>query len=252
MILIIDIDSKIPNLALKKIEKFYEEQGEEVVWNMPIMAHQADKIYVSCVFKDNRHLCEQWEGRSEIGGSGYDLTINLPPEIDAVKPHINMGFTSRGCIRNCKFCIVPEKEGRIHIDGDLFDIWDGKSKAITLLDNNILALPEHFKLICRQARENKIKVDFNQGLDHRLLTQEVVDILKTIRHDELRFAFDSPRQINTVSRAISLLKKNNIKQAFWYVLTGYETTFNEDLERLNYLNHKGRPPMSKDILKNRN
>lgn len=239
MILIIDIDSKIQNLALKKIEKFYQDQGQEVIWNMPIMAHRADKIYVSCVFKDNRHLCEQWEGRAEIGGSGYDLNVKLPAEIEAVKPRINMGFTTRGCIRNCKFCIVPEKEGKIKVVGDLFDIWDGKSKTVTLLDNNNLALPDHFNLICRQAKENKIRLDFNQGLDHRLLTQDIVNTLKTIRHEELRFSFDHPRQIKTVSKAISLLKENKINRAFWYVLTGFDTTFGEDLERLNYLKSQG-------------
>ena len=115
MILIIDIDSRIPNLALKKVELYYTRLGEKVAWNMPIYAAIADKVYVSCVFSKNRHLAEEWEGRAEIGGSGYSLSKELPPEIEAVRPKINFGFTTRGCIRNCPFCIVPEKEGKFRV-----------------------------------------------------------------------------------------------------------------------------------------
>ena len=106
-ILIINIDSKkIPNLALKKIEKYHLDKGDEVMWDMPLFAHLSDKIYVSCVFEKNKKQCETWGTRAEIGGSGYDINSKLPEEIENIKPRINLGFTSRGCIRNCKFCIV--------------------------------------------------------------------------------------------------------------------------------------------------
>lgn len=234
-ILIIDIDSKIANLALKKIEKYYLDQGDEVIWNFPLARTSVDKIYVSCIFDWNKKLCEEWEGDAEIGGSGWDYLKQLPPEIDAIKPRINYGFTTRGCIRNCKFCIVPKKEGKIRVEGDIYDLWDGESKSLTLLDNNILALPSHFETICRQLRKEKLTVDFNQGLDHRLLTQELVVLMKTIRHKEYRFAFDHPNSRPTVERAIKLLQKNGINRCNWYVLVGFDTTIEEDLYRLNYL-----------------
>jgi len=236
-ILIIDIDSKIPNLALKKIEKYYLNRGNEVVWNFPLYKPLADKIYVSCVFKRNRSKCFDWEDDPKclIGGSGYSLSINLPDEIEKIKPRINMGFCSRGCIRKCPWCIVPEKEGKIRAVGDLLDLWDSESKDIILLDNNILALPEHFKLICKQARENKIRLDFNQGLDCRLLNQDIIDELKTIRHKELHFAFDSLDYFDDVDRAITLLQKNGINRCTWLMLTGFNTTLEEDLFRANYL-----------------
>ena len=237
-VLLINIDSKrMPNLALKKIEKYHLNRGDEIMWDMPLARLIAGKIYVSCIFERNRKKCFDWEDDPKclIGGSGYDLKITLPEEIEKVKPHINLGFTTRGCIRHCEFCIVPEKEGRIRIVGNLLDLWDGKSKDIILLDNNILALPKHFKLICKQARENKIRLDFNQGLDCRLLDQDIVDELKSIRHQELHFAWDNFEDFESVRSAIKLLRKNNINRCNWLILVGFNSDFECDLTRVNYL-----------------
>ena len=236
-ILLINIDSTIPNLALAKIAKYHQDKGDEVFWDIPLI--KCDKIYVSCVFTKNRHEAEQWMGKAEIGGSGFDLTTNLPSEIEAVKPHINLGFTTRGCIRKCPFCIVPQKEGGIRSVGDLLDLWDGNTKDVVIMDNNILALPEHFETICKQAIANKIRVDFNQGLDHRLLTPEIVGLLKRISHKDYKFAFDHPSYLPTVDNAITLLQANGIRRSTWYVLSGYNTTFEQDLDRCNYLKSRG-------------
>lgn len=240
-ILIIDIDSKIINIALKKIELYHQRRGDHVLWDLPLWSEEwADRVYVSCIFIENRDQCFDWEGFAAIGGSGYDLTMKLPPEIEIVRPHINLGFTSRGCPRDCPFCIVPRKEGKFTVVGDLLDLWDGDTKSIlTVMDNNILADTEHFRKICGQARDNRIRVDFNQGLDHRFLTGEVVTELKTIRHKEFRFAFDNPEDLPGVDNAISLLQSNGLRSSFWYVLVGFDTKFREDLMRLNYLRDRG-------------
>lgn len=243
-VLLIDINSKIPNLALKKVEKYYKDRGDEVVWDMPLDAINADKVYVSCVFKpvteDEQSKVDYWVNfpKALVGGSGYSLDITLPDDIESIKPRINYGFTTRGCIRKCKFCIVPQKEGKIRVVGDLLDLWDGKSKLVTLLDNNILANPTHFKYICKQARDNKIRLDFNQGLDHRLLTEDIVTELKITSHVEYRFAFDHPSYIKTVDRAIDLLQSHQINRCSWYVLIGFETSFEDDLFRLNHLRNR--------------
>ena len=234
-VLVIDIDSKIPNLALKKVEKYHTDRGDEVMWNMPLAKDIADKIYVSCVFTKNKTRCDIWEGFAEIGGSGYSLKVKLPPEIESVKPRINYGFTTRGCIRSCKFCIVPEKEGKIRVEGDLLDLWDGRAKQVIIMDNNILALPDQFELVCKQARDNHIKIDFNQGLDHRLLTPNIVEIMTSISHTEYRFAFDYPAYLPSVEKAIKLLRQGGINRCNWYMLVGFDTTPEEDLMRANYL-----------------
>jgi len=234
-ILLIDIDSKMPNLALKKIEKYHLDKNNQVIWNFPLSQKDCDAIYVSCIFDWNKNKAKEWEGIAEIGGTGYSLDICLPTEIENIKPHINLGFTTRGCIRNCPFCVVPKKEGKTRIVGDLLDLWDGKSKDIMLMDNNILALPEHFRLICEQAQKNRIRIDFNQGLDHRLLNKDIVSILKQTPHKEYRFSWDNINSEQTVLNAINLLKENGINHSMWYCLVGFNTTPEEDIYRLNTL-----------------
>ena len=233
-----NIDSVIPNLALKKIEKYHLDKGDEVIWDLALALNLVDKAYVSCIFPENRYKCLIFEGRALIGGSGYSLTIRLPPEIEIVKPRINWGFTTRGCIRKCYFCFVPEMEGWIHIVGDIYDIWDEESRKLYIMDNNILALPNHFKLICEQIRKEKLRVDFNQGLDHRLLTEELWHELLTLKHiHEIRFAFDDIAYKKTVIKALELMSKNGLKdwQTRWYVYAGEKDTFETVYERLNIL-----------------
>jgi hypothetical protein len=74
-VLLIDIDSTIPNLALKKVEKYHLDRGDEVIWDIPLAKNIADRIYVSCIFTKNKDKCQFWEGIAEIGGSGYSLDI---------------------------------------------------------------------------------------------------------------------------------------------------------------------------------
>jgi hypothetical protein len=250
-VLLIDIDSRIPNLALKKIEKYHIQCGDEVIWNMPLWSNIADKVYASCVFTENRDEAASWEGVADIGGSGYDIGKNLPPEIEAMKPHINLGFTSRGCIRHCPFCIVPEKEGEFHTVGDLYDLWDGKSSDVTIMDNNILADTEHFAYVCNQSLYPKIRLDFNQGLDHRLLTPEIVRLMKRVRHKEYRFSFDHVCYMPGVEKAIAMLKAGGIIRVMWYVLVGFDSTFEQDLARLNFLREHNQTAFVQRYKKNR-
>ncbi|MFH1226797.1 MAG: hypothetical protein V1701_02700 [Planctomycetota bacterium] len=237
-ILIVNIDSKIPNLALAKIEKYHRDRGDEVRFDLPIFRQWADKIYVSCIFTKNRHLCEQYEGYAEIGGTGYDLHKKLPPEIEAIKPHINWGKTTLGCSNKCSFCFVPRKEGNIRIDPNspsIYDIWDGKSKDVTEMSNNILALPSHFKKICAEIRKEKLVVDFNQGLDIRLADDDTMNELKTIRHKEYHFAWDGKIDLSDKFRWLY----KNLKRCTIYVLCGYNSTFAEDLSKFNILKKIG-------------
>jgi len=230
-----NLEPRFTNLALEKLRKYYSTFAD-VADCSPMEANDFDMVYCSSILDySNKKYVSPY---MVAGGTGFDLTTKLPPEIEGVLPRINKGFTTRGCIRHCKFCVVPEKEGSIHSVGDLIDLWDGESKKVTLYDNNILAMPEHFALICEQARQHKLKLDFNQGLDHRLLTPEIIDIMKSISHHEYRFAFDHPSYLPTVDRAISLLQSKGINRCSWYVLVGYDTTFEQDLFRLNFLRER--------------
>ncbi len=231
---LLNLEPKYRNLAIEKLRLYHSQQGDEVEDYFAL--NHYDKVYASSIFAfTKKHTVPQG---AICGGSGFDLMTTLPPEIEAVEPHLNFGFTTRGCIRKCPFCIVPQKEGKVRIVGDLYDLWDRKSKLITLYDNNILALPEQFVVICYQAMMEHLTLDFNQGLDHRLLTPEIVRWLKDISHKEYHFAFDNPNYIKSVDKAIDLLQSEGINRCNWYVLVGFDTTFQEDLDRLNHLKER--------------
>jgi len=245
-ILLVNIDSVIPNLALHKLSFYHKERGDEVSIikdtssSLPLCVKENDKVFVSCVFTWNKYKCKKWEGIADIGGSGYSLTINLPPEIEKLRPKINYGFTTRGCIRNCYFCIVHKKEGGIRVEGDIYDIWDGKSKEIIIMDNNLLALPEHFFKIANQIKKEKLRVDFNQGLDFRLLTDDICKELVSLHYTKtngLRFSFDDISYKPKVLNALDMLKKNGMKDwsTKWYVYVGVKDTVDNVLERINIL-----------------
>ena len=245
-ILLVNVDSKIPNLAIEKLRVYHEAQNDEVSLIkdtssiLPLFVHNYDKIYVSCVFDYNKHFCKKWEGIAEIGGSGYSLKKCLPPEVEQIKPKINLGFTTRGCIRNCPFCIVPKKEGKIRIVGDVYDLWDGKTKNITIMDNNILASPEHFFKVSEQIKKENLTVDFNQGLDHRLLTPKICKVLLSLKHrfNMIRFAFDHISYKKSVLRALKLLSADSDQmyhKTRWYVYVGVDDSPSNVLERINIL-----------------
>lgn len=231
-----NLEPRVKNLALEKLRLYYQGRGDKVADCLPVETNGFDVVYASAIF--------DWTSQEYVspqmitGGTGFDLITTLPPEIEAIQPRLNFGFTTRGCIRKCPFCVVPKKEGKIRVVGDLLNLWDGKAKQVVLYDNNILALPEHFAFICEQARQYNLKLDFNQGLDHRLLTSEIIDIMLSIRHHEYRFAFDYPSYVNSVDKALRLLQSKGINRCSWYVLVGFDTTFKEDLFRLNYLRNR--------------
>lgn len=230
-----NLEPKYKNLALEKLRIYHSQQGDVVEDYFALNTY--DKVYASSIFTfTNKAYIPQG---AICGGSGFDLTTKLPLEIESIKPHLNFGFTSRGCCNKCSFCIVWRKEGDTYIVGTLRDLWDGISKLIVCLDNNILALINHFFEICQESLDLKVTLDFNQGLDHRKLNHEVVKALATISHKEYHFAFDHPSYLKNVDKAINLLQSEGIKRSNWYVLVGFNTTFQEDLDRLNYLKSMG-------------
>lgn len=243
-ILLVNVDSTIPNLALEKLRVYHERQGDKVTKikdrSLLPFVDVYDKIYVSCVFDYNRYHCKKWRGIAEIGGSGYSLKKCLPSKIEKIKPKINLGFTTRGCIRNCSFCIVPKKEGKIRTVGDIYDLWDGQTRDIMLLDNNILAAPEHFFKISNQLKKENLRVDFNQGLDHRLLTDEIWKELFSLVYSgsgKIRFAFDHILYKKSVNKALKIMQRNGLKkwQTRWYIYVGTHDTFDTVMERIDIL-----------------
>lgn len=237
MIALYNLEPKYFNLALEKIRKYYEDHGEKVDDYKPLWHDKYNKIYCSSIFT--------WTDKSMVtsdmicGGTGFDLITKLPSEIEMVRVKKNRGFTTRGCIRKCPFCVVPEKEGRIKVYGDIYDLWDGKSKKIILYDNNILALPKHFEKICQQLQKENLTVDFNQGLDIKLLTDQVCYLLKKTKIMILRFAWDQTKDEKIITQKVKLLQKHGFishNHCIFYMLIGFNTSYKEDLYRRNKIN----------------
>lgn len=224
-ILLIDADSTIPNLALMKISAYHKAMGDIVGFNV----EDPDKVYCSIIFKKNRHMADGLRflypnADIDIGGSGYDLKKTLPEYIESMTPDYSIypdnksyyGFTSRGCIRHCPFCIVHDKEGGFRrifgdVDSALRSIMGNHELTeMTFLDNNILADRDWFIELCNtlHSRFPKMKVDFNQGLDIRLIDDESAKALSKLRPiTKWKFAFDMMSYKDKVTKGIEILNR---------------------------------------------
>lgn len=179
--------------------------------------------YISTILRKNRHkalscanmLASLYPGiQLDLGGPGYDIKKCLPDEIELCKPDYSLypgidyalGFTTRGCIRKCPFCIVPIKEGKIYRIQPIQDVYAPQFQAIKLLDNNVLADRDNFREIVTFCENHNLRLDVSQGLDIRLLDEELAGLIARIKPiKKLDFAFDSLRYEKAVIKGIQLL-----------------------------------------------
>lgn len=246
-----NLEPQYKNQAIEKLRIHHQNEGDKVEDYIPLMDRFYDKIYCSSIFSftDKSHLLI--DNRWECGGTGFDVEKKLPLEIENIKLLSNYGWTQRGCNNNCKFCVVPQKEGKAHPTGDIYSIWDGKTKEITLYDNNILQLPKHFLKICSQINKENLKVDWNQGLDIRLITEDIAKELSTLSHATYHFAFDHVTMSDLIIEKVEILKKYGINKSIFYVLVGckdkpkktVKKDIEEGLQRLNLLRTLGQLAM---------
>ena len=180
----------------------------------------------------------------------------LPDEVEHIYPDYSLypelthdtayGFLTRGCPRGCSFCIVASKEGRsAQKVADLSEWWRGQ-KEIKLMDPNLLACREHMDLLGQLARSGAW-VDFTQGLDCRLLTEENITAINAIKLKEIHFAWDFMGQSAAVLDGLRLYAEKAVRKphgqyATVYVLTNYDTTMEENLYRIDTLSDMGFDP----------
>ena len=248
---LVDVDSKMPNLALMKISAYHKSKGDQVQFYNPMFTDW-DIVYMSKIFNFTDDYKYPVNAKKIYkGGTGYNLQTKLSDEIEKQYPDYNLyaddyaiGFTTRGCIRDCEFCVVPEKEGKIKPVADIYDFWKDQ-EYIKLLDNNLTAHKEHFNQIINQLIEEKVKVDFSQGLDIRLITPEKAKLLSKVKlWKQIHFAWDYPEIEKQVREGIGTLKNNGVKgyKIMFYVLIGYNTTKEQDLHRVRLLDNLGVDP----------
>jgi hypothetical protein len=243
------VDGKWPNLALMKLSTWHKQQGDSVELFTPLRGY--DVVYASKVFDftpDSHYLPEH----TTKGGTGYSLTNHLYPLVERCMPDYSLypewkaaiGFTTRGCVRQCPFCVVPRKEGKIRVVADVESFWCGQ-REIVLLDNNLTAAPwYHFERTMLQLRQTGAKVDFSQGLDLRLITDAHAELLAKVRlMKQIHFAWDNVSEEAAIRRGLDVLKAHMpLSRVMLYVLIGYNSTPDEDMHRVMTLRGLGVDP----------
>jgi len=262
--LLVDVDGLLPNLALAKLSAWHKQQGDETFllrltrhWHKrfgkpfdmrlhtPLM--KPDKCYISCIFSKNKStalslkvMMESLGVPVEAGGVGIDLIKCLPHEIEHIMPDYelypsidySMGYTSRGCDRNCPWCIVWQKEGAVKDWASLSEFLHPKHEKIILMDNNLLEAP-NWETVLTEQISRRLMVCFTQGLDIRLINDDNAKLLSLCKYynanwtqRRLYFSFDSLENEEAVLKGIKVLGKHSVSpnRLLFYVLAGYGVT----------------------------
>lgn len=222
---LIDVDGKngFPNLALMRLSAWHKAHGDDVDWWNGFLRY--DRVYMSKVFTFTPDFDTVINADQIItGGTGYKDYGSLPPEIEATPPDYTIypqfrqaiGFLTRGCIRNCSWCIVPKKEGAIRPVATWDEIKRPNCREIVFLDNNVLASDHGLDQIDRMGSE-QVWVDFNQGLDARLITPEVARLLAGLHWIRfVRLSCDTSEMLPVIEQATAYMKEAGIaKSRFW-------------------------------------
>lgn len=243
-----------------KLSTWHKAQGDSVEWYQPMFSGHMDKVYMSKVFSFTPDY-EYYVDADEVvkGGTGYAITLgggyetydkskdaDLPQEIEHIYPDYSLypqfkdtayGFLTRGCPRGCHFCHVKSKEGhKSYKVADLSEFWRGQKK-IVLCDPNILACQE-WKDLLQQLIDSKAIVEFNQGLDIRLMTEEKADLVSKLRTKIVHFAWDRYEDKDKVVPKLKMFKEISgwdRHKLVVYMLVNFDSTIEQDLERVYVL-----------------
>lgn len=248
--LLLQLDGKLPNLALMRIAAHHRACGDEVSFRrahrikdaVPDLWEKPDRVYASLIFERTRPVAEavlrSWPD-AIIGGTGWDLTTTLEQhgignDLDySLYPTFtqSIGFTQRGCRLKCPFCVVPKKEGAIQEEKTIQGIWRGSPhpRHLVLLDNDFFGQP-HWRERIREIREGGFKVNFNQGINARFLTDETAEAIASIDYRNVKMdrkniytAWDNRKDEDRLFRGLWSLAKAGIrpKHIIVYILLGY-------------------------------
>lgn len=249
-----DVDSTIPNLALMKISAYYKSLGHDVDFAMPLEFDSFDKIYASKIFKfkhENDTYLRFNDPKFIVGGTGVDVASKLPLEIEQCAPDYslygidyNIGFASRGCRRNCAFCVVPKKEGKVHAVSSIKALLTNpKGTDLMLLDNDLFGNPR-WKEVVKELIDLGNKVNISQGINVRSITDQQAMYLSKINYRDIHFhrksihmAWDNIKDEALVFRGLERLMSHKILASHItvYVLIGFNSTPDEDMYRVEKL-----------------
>jgi hypothetical protein len=225
----------LPRIArVFTVKTKYTPEDEDVFFDAPGLFDQDyDQVHVSCSFSWDRAKAERlanvWRnvcddvrlGGPAFGDPGGEFTPGL---------YLKKGYTitSRGCIRKCEYCLVPQREGKIRE----LKINDGR----WVLDSNLLACSRpHVEAVFDMLERQKERVKLLCGLDTYLVKDWHLERVERIRKklDFLYLAFDDMDDQESVRETIVKLYDHGLKQSqIWcFVLVGFKDDTPEKAER---------------------
>ena len=247
-IAIMDVDGKMPNIPLMKIARYHKN----VDWFIPGM--NPDRLYVSKLFNFSPDYLFNIDGEIIKGGTGFNVQSKLSIDIEEEQPdysiypncNYSVQFYSRGCIRKCPFCVISEKEGSIK--SVLPMNLNPKGEWIEVFDNNFFANPNWWDAVS-DLRSLRQRVNLH-GVDVRILTEDMAWALNILKHKkQIHIAWDNPKEDLTekLKEVTQWIKPYKL---MCYVLIGYWSTEEEDLERVKILRGLGIDPFVMSFNKN--
>lgn len=256
---IVQVDGSYPNLALMQITRYHEDRGDTVEWYKGRLFDQEySKVYASKIFSFS--ILPELPHDAIIGGTGINFSNTLPEDITksavsySLYPDCNyhIGFSMKGCRFKCKFCCVPQKEGRPALNNHIDELLTNPNGGdrLMLLDNDFFGGPEWKESLLRII-ELRLKVCFIQGLNIRIITKEQAELLSRCRYTNSRFnqryltfAWDRFNDGKLVFKGIKTCNEAGIpsNKMQFFVLVGYDTTPDQDYERVMRLREIGCMP----------
>jgi len=261
--------TKYPPLGLLKISAYHKLKGDTVYFAQGYNGYGLNpkKIYITSLFTYSwkpvhraiRYYKEIYP-KSEIlvGGIYASLCPDHLRETFGDSIHIHQGlldevedilpdyslipnwkaslvYSSRGCIRKCKFCAVKTIEPNFYAKKSIKHLIYPGHKEIIFWDNNILASP-YWKEIFQELIELNYKADFNQGLDARLITEEIAVWLKKLKIERIRLAYDTISVKDSLKKAIETLTMVGFKARDIVVYCLFNNPYDPNDTPENFLN----------------
>lgn len=263
-ILLLDVDSSIPNLALMKLSTYYKSKGYLVELKrlnykgipskrpkVKIHNNEYFKVFASIIFTPNKDvLVFDDMSNVEIGGSGSGQVLKrLPKEIDDLEEDWSLypendiwyGFNIRGCPRGCPYCFVGKMGWNVCTEYRTLDwifeqIKKHKFKKARFMDDNILMYPKCEEILQRLA-DSGLRLEYDQGIDVRMMTKKRAQLLSKLNYmGEYFFAFDMMEYKEAVKRGFALFQKYNPKpwEARFYVYCSADLPIRDVLYRIEW------------------
>lgn len=225
-------------------EKCYKNLRDhyDVIYITSLFTYQAHYVIESIRYYKNRFP----KAKIKVGGIMATLMPEYIKEKTNIQPHVGLlrgaencppdyslrpdltysiSFTTRGCPRNCPFCAVKKHEPEFKVKENWPQDIDITKRQIIFWDNNWLASPNFEKDVERLTKFRKVGItgiDFNQGLDCRLLDEEKIKLLNQVKIQPLRLAFDNCSEDGHIQKTIQLAQKYGFKDIRVYVLYNFE------------------------------